>query len=596
MMGPPRGKQARKGYSKPTAASTSRSVVKSSYDQGGVYPPQTYRGGDVYNMEPVYRRFEDSSGQEILSEMLERHAVDQWQARKREFDKDRLLDELLLRRYEGMAMMGGHRGAPGMHTMHAPQQYHYVTSSGSAYNEEVYHNRANGHHSYHAGAYTQRQHAPEDMMYNPDPIYMQHPETIDRDIPSHVSQLSDSYRSGVLSSSGGGRAVPASSVDAPPPPPVMTRKVSHISSSHSSASVSRKGSEESVVKSGGSLSPNRDAGHRHSSPKKVSKSKRAAHNIPEESSEEEVPRKSKSRSHKDKESKHSKTRNPKNTADSEDDTIQGARRVVSEGEPENDSDAKHESDSSSYEMVRVRKKKAPKERTVTRKASKETNATSNSMVSVGVSGTTASITEDTDGEGPVKKTMEQQTSFKALDANTVEVPKHSFHLKRADQRTRGGVDGDGVIIPALKGSRPVLSHNGEMLDADEIMNASYAVLAREIFKRYDRDGDGVLNKFEYTLLMMDIAYDLKASDNFTTGVELTRLSSTMTPSRASAFRRLLLAPPIGSFVTIEGCSAKAKINGFRGKVRAVRRDGLVEVNLAGGVKQYLNPSNLIWED
>eukprot|EP01064_Diplonema_japonicum_P027626 TRINITY_DN401_c6_g1_i4.p1 TRINITY_DN401_c6_g1~~TRINITY_DN401_c6_g1_i4.p1 ORF type:complete len:583 (+),score=95.76 TRINITY_DN401_c6_g1_i4:73-1821(+) len=581
MMGPSRTKTGsrNKGYSKPTAASTSREVVRSGYD--GVPYPATQR--EVYELrsEPVYKRHHESSGQDILDEMLDRHAADQWMSRKREFDKDRLLDELLTR---GVGRDNGYGGGYGHGPREVMPQYHYV-SSGSVYNEEMYRHHHHHHHHHH-----------HDHRYPHDREY------IEREMPhSHVSQVSESsYRSTAS------RVVPAPAHAAPSPPPVMTRKSSRLSSSfRSSGSVSRQNSDESVVKSGGSLSPNRDDNEKSAANKRGGSRKHRS--VPEvavvtSDDDDEVysrrSRKTGSGSPSSRRS-HSEGRRRNRKGDDDDERNKSKRSAGGvlmmggvavhgsdkAGSPKASRRHMDDSDSSSYEEIIVRRKK-PKAASVSRRSSKET------LNSVGVSGTTVSMT-DSEGDDDDALMAHQRSMRKAAQRDVVEVPKDG---KKSNYRGDGESDEDGVIIPALKGSRPVLTHNGPMLDADAINNASYSVLAREIFKRYDRDQDGVLSKFEYTLLMMDIAYDLHASDNFTTGITQTRLNGSMTPSRASAFRRLLLAPPIGSFVTIEGCVKKAKINGLRGKVRSVRRDGMVELNLAGGVKQYLTPANLIWED
>ena len=136
----------------------------------------------------------------------------------------------------------------------------------------------------------------------------------------------------------------------------------------------------------------------------------------------------------------------------------------------------------------------------------------------------------------------------------------------------------------------------DILPPEDVENASADTLTKELFKRYDKDRDGKLNRMEYGLFLKHISTDEEKSiaETYKKRITVEEFKVRLTPSRVSAIRRLLLAPPIGSIATVDGVEGRS--NGKRGRIRAVRRDGLVEVSMAGGTREVVDRENLIWDD
>ena len=131
---------------------------------------------------------------------------------------------------------------------------------------------------------------------------------------------------------------------------------------------------------------------------------------------------------------------------------------------------------------------------------------------------------------------------------------------------------------------------------EELQKASYAQIARLLFKRYDANENMLLNKDEYNLLMKHISWDTSTTDAFTTSIGYARFHVQLAESRVTAFRTLLLAPTVGSLCTLTGLTKDSLIalNGRRGRINRVLKTGHVEVRAPGGRTIYVSPAKLDW--
>ncbi|KAJ9466013.1 hypothetical protein DIPPA_09778 [Diplonema papillatum] len=444
---------------------------------------------------------------DVLDELLERHAAEQWQARRREFEKDRLLDELLIRR-----LAGGQLGLAG------------PSLRRRSYSDPPAYLNAPPSPQHQRDAPVRRSQSPNPKSsLSRDPSFaavipMRRPESITHNSDLNASYRSsefvntrqyasepgspDTYRQHHYHQQGAGPGYPAADVRA--------SSVRYYDSNAPSTSRTDAGDADAAAHRGGGY------GHSGSDPRPQSD-----HGAPAAAA----------------------SRSPDGARLSANSrqrlTGAGVRSVsipIPEGRPSSGSHGGGEL------------------------SSQDDNCSSHDEPSL--RGTRREVV-------PVSASLSSKIDAASASAN----------------------DADTDSLDGTK-----LKHNGSVLSMDAIENASAAVVSKEVFKRYDADEDGLLNKYEYGVLMKDIAHDVSPKDAFVTALSETRFRHSLTAARISCLRRLLLAPPTGSICTIEGCVKKARLNGARCRVKAVRRDGMVDVNLPGGQRDCLPPSNLIWDE
>eukprot|EP01063_Lacrimia_lanifica_P009726 TRINITY_DN16623_c0_g1_i1.p1 TRINITY_DN16623_c0_g1~~TRINITY_DN16623_c0_g1_i1.p1 ORF type:complete len:856 (+),score=108.90 TRINITY_DN16623_c0_g1_i1:70-2637(+) len=126
---------------------------------------------------------------------------------------------------------------------------------------------------------------------------------------------------------------------------------------------------------------------------------------------------------------------------------------------------------------------------------------------------------------------------------------------------------------------------------------SHGQLAKLVFKRYDVDGDRLLGPWEYNLLLSHIEHDVTQADTFVTPVNKLRLEMSLDNARANVLRTLFLAPAISSLQCLGGLTAPGqhKYNGKRARIRAVNKDGTIDVSVPGGVQLTVQQHNVVWD-